>query len=57
MKYKEPVIYYRGRGGANGKRVITFYATKKGRVTENLSKALEGATSCFVNIVLHLKQK
>ena len=44
-----------GRAGANRGRVITFYATKKGRVTKNLSRALGRAMSFFVNIAVHLK--
>jgi len=36
-----------GRAGANGGRVITFYATKKGRVTKNLSRGLGRAISFF----------
>ena len=38
-----------------GGRVITFYATKKGRVTKHLSRALGRAISFFVNIAVHLK--
>ena len=44
-----------GRAGANGGRVIIFYATKKGRVTKNLSRAFGRAISFFVNTAVHLK--
>lgn len=42
-----------GRAGANGGKVIRFYATKKGRVTKHLSRAKGRAISSFVSIAVN----